>query len=109
MATFRHDGDAVDYTPGAAVTAGDVVVQGTLIGVCTQSIAANKLGALAVKGVFDFAKATGTGTALTAGLAVYWDDTNDVVTATASGNVALGKVVTAAATTDAIVRVRLQQ
>ena len=27
-ATFRHEGAAIDYTPGAAVAAGDVVVQG---------------------------------------------------------------------------------
>ena len=72
-ATFRHDGAAIDYTPGAAVSAGDVVVQGELIGVAKLDIAANALGALAVQGVFDFPKATGVGTAITVGSRVYGD------------------------------------
>ena len=72
-ATFRHEGAAIDYTPGAAVAAGDVVVQGDLIGVANIDIPANTLGALAVEGVFDFPKATGVGTAISAGATVYWD------------------------------------
>ncbi len=51
IATFVHDGNAIDYTPGAAVAAGAVVVQGELIGVAKTAIAANVLGALAVSGV----------------------------------------------------------
>ena len=47
-ATFVHDGNAIDYTPGAQVAAGAVVVQGELIGVAKTPIAANALGALAV-------------------------------------------------------------
>ncbi|MFQ3588264.1 MAG: capsid cement protein, partial [Fimbriimonadaceae bacterium] len=41
QAVFVHDGECIDYTPGAAVAAGDVVVQGDLIGVAKQPIAAN--------------------------------------------------------------------
>jgi predicted RecA/RadA family phage recombinase len=44
--TFVHDGEAIDYTPAADVAAGAVVVQGELVGVAKQPIAANKLGAL---------------------------------------------------------------
>jgi predicted RecA/RadA family phage recombinase len=106
-ATFVQEGDAVDYTPGADVAAGDVVVQGDLVGVAPRPIAANTLGALAVAGVFDFPKATGGGSALTAGTVVYWDATNKVATATSTGNKQLGRVVTAAADADATVRVRL--
>jgi len=73
MATgqFIHDGKAIDHTPSSAVSAGDVVVQGDLIGVAKLDIAANVLGALAVDGVFDLPKATGGGTAITAGAKVY--------------------------------------
>ena len=60
-AVFVHDGSSIDYTPGAAVAAGDVVVQGDLVGVAKLDIPANVLGALAVTGVFDFPKATGGG------------------------------------------------
>ncbi|GJQ27810.1 MAG: hypothetical protein HBSAPP02_28420 [Phycisphaerae bacterium] len=109
QATFVHDGGAIDYTPGAAVAAGDVVVIGELVGVAKTPIAANALGALAVRGVFDFAKATGVGTAISAGANVYWDDANNVATTTATGNKLIGKCVKAAADADATVRVRMLQ
>ena len=109
QAIFRHDGGSIDYTPGADAAAGDVIVQGELVGVAKLDIKANTLGALAVAGVFDFAKATGGGTAITAGATVYWDDTNNVVTTTALGNKLLGKCVKAAADADATCRVRLSQ
>lgn len=109
MADFIHIGDTIDYTPGGAITAGDVVVQGTLVGVATQDIAANALGALRVKGVFEFAKGILSGDALTVGLKVYWDDTNDVVTTTAGANQYVGKVVRAATAATATVWVRLEQ
>ena len=107
QATFVQDGRAIDYTPGAAVAAGDVVVQGDLVGVVKRPLAANEAGALDVDGVFDFAKATNV--AYTVGNILYWDDTANLVTTTATGNKQIGKVVRAAATTDATVRVRLSQ
>ena len=108
-ATFVQAGEAVDYTPGADVAAGDVVVQGDLVGVAPRPIAANTLGALAVGGVFDFPKATGTGKAIAAGKKVYWDVTNKQATETSSGNTFLGKTVAAVGDSDATVRVRLSQ
>ncbi len=106
---FIHGGDSVDYTPAAAVAAGDVVVQGDLVGVAKVDIAADALGALAVTGVFDFPKATGVGTGITAGTILYWDDTNDQATSTATGNKQIGKCVKAAGDDDAAVRVKLSQ
>ena len=111
MATFIHDGKAIDYTPGSNVTAGQVVVQGELAGVAKVDIAANALGSLAVTGVFDFPKATGTGTAITAGANCYWDATDgQAKTDSETGaNKLIGKCVKAAADADATVRVRLSQ
>jgi len=108
-ARFVHDGNSVDYTPGSAVTAGDVVVQGELVGVAKVDIAASVLGALAVTGVFDFPKATGGGTAITAGANCYWDAANTRATTTSSGNKLIGKCVKAAADADATVRIRMMQ
>jgi predicted RecA/RadA family phage recombinase len=110
-AIFRHEGDAIDYTPGADVAAGDVVVQGELVGIARLDIKANTLGALAVTGVFDFPKATGGGTAITAGAQLYWDDTNDLATTSdgAGANKAIGKATQAAADADATVRARMSQ
>ncbi len=111
LTTFIHEGDAVDYTPTADVAAGDVVVQGDLLGVAKSPIAANVSGALAVSGVFDFPKATGGGTAITAGSQVYWDvaDAEAKTDAEAGANKLIGKTVKAAADADATVRVRLSQ
>ncbi len=109
QAVFVHEGASIDYTPGANVAAGDVIVQADLVGIAKLDITANKLGALAVQGVFDFAKATGGGSGIAVGTTVYWDDTNNVATATATGNKLLGKVVKAAADGDATARVRLMQ
>ena len=111
MATFIHDGNAVDYTPGADVSAGGVVVQGELVGVAKQPIAANALGALAVTGVFDFPKATGAGEAIAAGAKVYWD-VADVLAKTddeTGANKLIGKTVAAAGDDDATVAVRMEQ
>lgn len=108
-AVFVHEGDRIDYTPSADVSAGEVVVQGDLVGVATRDIPAGRLGALAIEGVFDLPKSTGVGTAISAGAIVYWDDTNDVAT-TSSGNGAnkqVGKAVAAAGDNDSHVRVKL--
>jgi predicted RecA/RadA family phage recombinase len=109
QATFVQDGASLDYTPGADVAAGDVVVQGDLVGVAKLDIKTGRLGALAVNGVFDFAKATGVGTAIAMGAIVYWNDAANQATTTAAGNKKIGTVVRAAADADATVRVRMSQ
>jgi predicted RecA/RadA family phage recombinase len=107
QAKFVQVGDAIDYTPGSAVAAGDVIVQGDLIGVTKLPIAANQLGALHVDGIFDFAK--NTGVSFTVGQILYWDDTANQATATSSGNKQIGKCVKAAGTSDTTVRIRMSQ
>ena len=111
VATFVQDGCAIDYTPGSAVAAGDVVVQGDLIGVAKRPIAANEPGALSVEGVFDFPKATGASTAIAAGTTLYWDvaDAEAKADDESGANKPLGKSVRAAADADATVRVRVSQ
>jgi len=83
----RRAGDSINYTPGVAVDAGDVVVQGELVGVANQDIAANVLGALSIKGVYEMDSITGS---YSAGDKVYWDDTNNRTTTTATGNTVCG-------------------
>lgn len=111
IAKYIQTGDSVDYIPSAEVRAGDVVVQGQLVGIAKLDIPKGKLGSLAVAGVFDVPKATGEGTAIAAGTCLYWDAEETVATAdSGSGaNVSLGKAVKAAADADAVVRVRLTQ
>ncbi|MCL4198991.1 MAG: DUF2190 family protein [Phycisphaerales bacterium] len=111
QATFISQGNAIDYTPGSAVAAGQVVVQSTLPGFAHTPIAANALGSLGMAGIYDIVKVTG---AIDAGVAVYWDANGDPVggtagtgalTTTSTGNAYLGKTVRAAADTDATARV----
>lgn len=107
LATYVAPGAAIDYTPGTAVAAGDVVVVGSIVGVATRDIAANALGALAIKGVFRVAKATTSVSAIAAGAKLYWDAGNEVATTVASTHKVLGYAVAAASATDDTVDVDL--
>ena len=119
MATFVHEGKYIDHIPGADVAAGAVVVQGDLVGVAPQAIAANTLGSLTVEGVFDVARVTGVGTGITAGAKVYiipsGDDAGKATKAADDGGtpatayILAGKAVVAAGDSAATVRVRLSQ
>ena len=110
-ATYIHEGNAIDYTPAADVAAGEVVVQGELVGITKRDIAAGQLGTLELIGVFDFPKATGGGTAIGVGLDVYWDESaGEATTDSASGaNKRIGRTIAAAGDNDTAVRVRMSQ
>jgi len=103
--TYQHDPDHIDYTPSSAVGVGDVVILGDLFTVADRPIPANVKGALAVEGAFTFPKASGT--AINAGTVVYWDATNNVITATAGSNKRAGFAIETAASADVIVRVAI--
>lgn len=104
-------GDYINYTPGSAVTAGDVIEVGSIPLVATSDIAASELGALATEGVFDVPK---TSDAFTAGDAVYWNSSGNPVTGTAgtgaadsaTGNL-MGYAIADAASGDSYVRTHL--
>jgi len=106
---------SIDHTPSSAVAAGDVVVQGQIVAIAKTPIAANALGALATRGVFDVVKAAG---AITAGARLYWDADGDPVggtagtgaaTTTATSNQYFGAAIAAAASDDETVRMMLIQ
>ncbi len=80
-------GDTIDYTPGTAVVAGDVVNIGTIPMIAEVAIPANVKGALALTGIF---KIPQKAEIITAGDAVYWDSTGDPVTGTAGTGAATG-------------------
>jgi predicted RecA/RadA family phage recombinase len=60
---------------------------------------------VAVNGVFDITKEAPL--VIAVGARVFWDNTNKRVTTTATGNVAIGHAVVAAASADTTARVRL--
>lgn len=75
QAVYVQTGARIDYTPAVAVTGGDIVVQNAeFVGIASADIAAGRLGALAIEGVFDVAKQVGVFTTFEVGDNVYWDD-----------------------------------
>ena len=114
-ALYYADGDVIDYTPGSAVAAGEVVLIDTVPCIAPSAIAANEKGVLAVSGIWRVPQAAEI---ITAGDAVYWDaDGNPVLgtagtgaaTETATGNNCIGKCVETTAATDSYVNVLLNQ
>src|SRR5262245_2832131 len=103
--TFFQEGDRLDYTPTVNRTAGDVVVQGDLLGVVANDIPANRLGALCVEGVHLFPKSGGV--TFSVGQKASWDATNQVASPDSRVRAAIGRVVLAAASADPTVRVLL--
>ena len=93
----------VPHTPSSAVAAGQVVVTSATPRICHRPIAANAVGALAAEGgTYKCAKEAGSGKTIGADVLVYWDDTNNRVTTTATGNKRFGYTIeagTASATT----------
>lgn len=107
-ARYVQRGDAIDHVPAADVAAGEVVVVGKLVGVAKLDIRAGELGALALTGVYEVAKASGT--AFAAGAEVGWDPAaRKAVAAGASGSAKAGHAIADADAADATVFVRLQQ
>jgi predicted RecA/RadA family phage recombinase len=88
MKNYVSDGDTLTFTAGAAYSSGDGVLLGSLFGFATGDIANGAEGVLLLEGVFTHAKAASQ--AWSVGAKVYWDDTNKVLTTTASGNTLVG-------------------
>jgi hypothetical protein len=90
----RQEGARVDYTPGAAVTAGAVIVQnGQITGVATSDIEANALGSLdATPGRIYEVIASGAIPTPALNDLVYAIPATGLLTKTASGNVLFGKI-----------------
>lgn len=63
-AKFHAEGDTLDYTPPAAMEAGDMVKIGTSLGVAQNDIPANIKGAVRVNGIFRITTALGAAVTL---------------------------------------------
>lgn len=105
MATnYVQEGKTLNYTAGADITSGQLVLIGTIGGVAKTDIANGKTGAVHVCGVFSIPKATG---AVTQGAKLYWDESESEVTTTATDNTLIGVAAAAAASGDSNVHVLL--
>jgi len=108
-ANFVQEGVSIDYTPSSAVSAGDIVSLGDLVGIAKLDIAASAVGALAIEGVFDVLKLGSSGPVFAIGDPVFFDYVNGLAVKTGfDGCVFLGTAVAAAATGDTTVRTELR-
>jgi predicted RecA/RadA family phage recombinase len=107
MKNYVQDGDFITATAGATITAGQLVVIGSLFGVAQDSVASGAQYTAALEGVFTLAKATGASTGPAQGAPVYRISASNLVTAASSGNTLCGYAFEAAADGASTVRVRL--
>jgi predicted RecA/RadA family phage recombinase len=105
MNRFIAEGHHMNYTPGAAVLSGVMVLVGTKVGVAIADIAANTTGALRMTGVINYTKLTTD--VVAQGAALYWDNTSKRLTTTASGNTYAGYAFAAATGTDTSVDIKI--
>lgn len=105
MASKINSGDYIDYTPGSAVSAGDVVVLSEVVGIADADIPANELGALSLEGNYEVA-CLGTDV-VSIGDKLYWDAGAGEATLTASTHKVIGYATTASANGVVTVGVKL--
>ncbi len=91
---YVQPGEVIDYTAGANIASGQVVLMGVRIGVALAAIANGATGSVQVSGVFTIAKLSTD--VVSQGAALYWDNTNSRLTTTASGNTLAGYATAAA-------------
>lgn len=109
MRNYLQGGQALDLiAPSGGVTSGVGVLIGALFAVAAVTAAEAATFAGYTEGVFELAAATHASTqAISAGGAVYWDDSAKRCTATATGNTAIGVAVEDKVSTVALVKVKL--
>lgn len=100
-------GDSITWTngTGSAVASGDIVAINDLIGVALTDIAAGASGTVATAGVFEVPAVTGT--AISQGAKVYFDESEGHMTTTSTDNTLAGIAWTAKASAGTVVQVRL--
>lgn len=81
-------------TPTGGVSSGQAKLFGALLGVAVADYAETVVGQYAVRGVFSITKLTTD--VVAEGDALFWDNTNALLTVTASGNTKVGYAAAAA-------------
>ena len=102
---FVQPGEVIDYTAGANIASGQVVLMGARIGVALKAIANGETGPMQVTGVFNIAKLSTDNMAQ--GALLYWDNANSRLTTTASGNTLAGFAAAAAGASTTSVNIKI--
>lgn len=111
-ATYWQRGEAIDYTnaTGSKISANEIVVLGSRVGIAGSDIASGETGALHVFGVFEMPKKASE--AINAGVDVYWNGTGITASADDGGSPATayakaGYAIQAADAADSTIKVKL--
>ena len=102
MRNFVQPGKVITVTAPYALASGAGCLVGSLFGVALAPASSGANVNIQTYGVFTLPKAAGT---IAQGQTLYWDNTNFVVTTTATGNTKIGAALTAQAAGDATVQV----
>jgi len=112
MATnYVNEGTRMTITAGADISSGDVVVQGSTLGIAVTNIANGASGEIMIEGTFDLPKADAA--VITAGEGVIWDSSagefDDDQATPASGDVSGAAIAmeSKGATTGETIKVKL--
>ena len=107
MKTYVQPGNTITLTAPYDVTSGDGLLVGAIFGIASGDALTGAEVEVVTTGVFDVTKAASQAWAV--GDKVYWDNTNRVVTKTATANTLIGVAVLAVGGTasETIGRVRL--
>ena len=105
MKNFVHIGYNITIPAPATVTSGEMVIVGSLFGIVSTDALTGERVTLSATGVFEMAKVAAND--ITLGAVVYYDDSSDLVTTTATGNTKIGVAVEDAGNGVGTVRVRL--
>lgn len=106
MKNYVQAGNSVTITaPTGGVISGSGVLVGHLFGVAAITAAEGEEAEISTNGVFDLAKEAAA--SMDAGAPAYWDDTNKVVTPTATDNLRVGTAIIHAAGVSATARIMI--
>lgn len=107
MKNLIQTGEMMDYTAGANIASGAVVLIGVRVGIATTDIANGAKGSLAMDGVYSVAKLSTDVVAQC--VLLYWDNANSRMTVTAGGNTLAGYAIEAAGNGVATVKIRINR
>lgn len=102
---FVQPGDVIDYTAGANIASGQVVLMGVRIGVALAAIVSGATGPMQVTGVFSIAKLSTD--VVGQGADLYWDNTNSRLTTTPTANTLAGYAVAASGSGATTVNIKI--
>lgn len=105
MKNYIQRGENLTIPAPAAISSGDVVIVGEIIGVAAAGAAIGESVDVVTEGVFELSKAA---EAFAVGAAIYWDSASKLATSTATDNTKIGVAIEAAAAGDATACVKLQ-